>query len=89
MPKERIEVLGGGKMAVIDDFREVSLAANGKIKKYKAVGKGHHAEVEAFVDAVRRGQESPISWLDMRAVSLASICAVHSIREGMPIALPQ
>lgn len=89
MPKERIEVLGGGKMAVIDDFREVSLASNGKIKKYKTVGKGHDAEVKVFVDAVRRGQEPPISWLDMRAVSLASICAVHSIREGIPIALPQ
>ena len=40
VPKERIEVLGGGKMAIIDDFREVLIASNGKIKKQKTSGKG-------------------------------------------------
>ncbi len=29
-PKERIEVIGGGRVAVIDDFRRVTLVAGGK-----------------------------------------------------------
>lgn len=84
MPKERIEALGGGKMAVIDDFREVTLASGGKVRKYKTSGKGHVEEVKAFVDTLRSGENPPIEWKDLRSVSLASILAVQSIREGIP-----
>ncbi|MGI9458902.1 MAG: bi-domain-containing oxidoreductase, partial [Pirellulales bacterium] len=83
IPKERIEVLGGGRMAVIDDFREVSLASGGKLKKHKLVGKGHLEEVEAFLDAVRLGKPSPIHWIEMKSVTIATILAVRSLREGI------
>lgn len=84
MSKERIEVLGGGRMAIIDDFREVLLASNGKIKKQKTSGKGHQEEVQAFINAVRLNENAPIRWEELRAVSLASILAVRSLREGIP-----
>ncbi len=88
MPKERFEVLGGGRMAVIDDFREVELSAGGKIEKHKLVGKGHAEEVQAFLKAIREGGEAPISWPELRAVSLASILAVRSMREGVAFVVP-
>lgn len=89
MPKERIEVLGGGRMAVIDDYREVQLAAGGKVEKLKLTsGKGHKEEVVAFIDSIKRGGTAPISWSELRSVSLASILAVRSLREGMPIFVP-
>lgn len=88
MPKERIEVLGGGRMAVIDDFREVQLSAGGKLETHKLAGKGHAEEVRAFVNAVRQGGEPPISWPELRAVSLASILAVRSMREGVAFDVP-
>ena len=88
MPKERIEVLGGGRMAVIDDFRELTLAAGGNIEKTKTSGKGHREEVQAFIKAVKQGGACPITWPQLRSVSLASILAVRSLREGAAIVVP-
>lgn len=88
-PKERVEVFGGGRVAVIDDFRDVTLCSRGKITKQKSRSqdKGHAAEIRQFADALLRGQASPISWTELRSVSLASLLAVRSIREGMPFEL--
>ena len=88
-PKERIELFGGGKIAVIDDFREVVTCANGKIKKTRFSGqnKGHREEIEAFARALVKGEPSPISWEEIYATTLASILAVRSIREGIPFDL--
>ncbi|MGO8820643.1 MAG: bi-domain-containing oxidoreductase [Desulfomonilaceae bacterium] len=84
-PKERVEMLGGGAVAVIDDFREVILCRNGKMQrhKYRGQDKGHAAEVEAFSRATTNAGDWPISWDDIRTVSIASILAMRSIREGV------
>jgi predicted dehydrogenase len=85
-PKERVEVLGGGQLAVIEDFREVITSKGGKIKKIRGwqQDKGHRAEVAEFARVLAEGGTSPIPWEELRAVSLASILAVRSIREGVP-----
>jgi predicted dehydrogenase len=87
--KERVEVLGGGRLAVIDDFREVITSTGGKRKKQRAWSqdKGHRAEVAEFTRVVAAGGENPIPWEELRAVSLAAILAVQSIREGVPFAI--
>ena len=87
MPKERIEVVGGGRMAVIDDFRVVQLAANGKIRKTRVAGKGHVEELAAFARTLKSGEGWPISWEDQLAVSTAAILAVRSLREGSPFVI--
>lgn len=86
-PKERVEVLGGGRLAVIDDFREVITSSGGKAKKARAwqQDKGHREEVAQFARVLAEGGACPISWEELRAVSLASILAVRSIREGIPL----
>ncbi len=86
-PKERVEVLGGGRLAVIDDFREVITSSGGKTKKSRAwqQDKGHREEIQRFAQVLAEGGASPISWEELRAVSLASILAVRSIREGIPL----
>ncbi|HJN09205.1 MAG: bi-domain-containing oxidoreductase [Pirellulaceae bacterium] len=88
-PKERIEVHGGGRTASIDDFRKVETYGGGK-KRTKSfrMDKGHQREVTAFIESIRNGQPSPIAWPDIRAVTLASILAVQSIREGVPFDIP-
>ncbi|MEJ2369177.1 MAG: alcohol dehydrogenase, partial [Acidobacteriota bacterium] len=85
-PKERVEVIGGGRIAVIDDFKNVTTVAGGKTKTYKGgrQDKGHRAELKAFAAALTERDAWPISWKELRAVSLASILAVRSIREGVP-----
>jgi len=85
-PKERVEVIGGGRVAVIDDFKRVTLVKHGKVRRKNLGGqdKGHRAEVVAFAEAIREGSPWPISWAELRAVSIASILAVRSLREGVP-----
>jgi predicted dehydrogenase len=88
-PKERVEVAGGGKIAVIEDFRDVHTCANGKMKRARLgrQDKGHRSEIEAFVNALANGDPSPISWEEIYATTLTSILAVRSIREGIPFDL--
>ena len=85
--KERVEVFGGGKVAVIDDFRSAVGWSSGKRKRlWKGTqDKGHSAELVAFVESIRAGGTAPISWEELRATSLASILAVRSVREGLPM----
>ena len=85
-PKERVEVIGGGRIAVIEDFRRVETSVAGKraTKKFLQQDKGHRAEIEAFSEVLARGGEAPIPWDELRAVSIASILAVRSLREGIP-----
>jgi predicted dehydrogenase len=89
-PKERVEVLGGGQMAVIEDFLEVVFSKNGRLKRKRLwrQDKGHQAEIDAFAQVLTQGGDAPISWEELRAVTLASILAVRSIREGVPLEIP-
>ena len=76
-----------GRVAVIDDFRSVTTCASGRTRTQKLKGqdKGHAAEVAAFAQAVTDGMIAPIPWLELRAVSLASLLAVQSLRDGMAL----
>lgn len=69
--KERVEVLGRGRSAVIVDYREVVL--DGKAEKLGAQDKGHRAAVAAFRAAVLSGDQRRSFGLDAsRAVLRAA-----------------
>ena len=89
-PKERVEVFGGGRVAVIDDFKGVTFCSGGKLKRRRGwrQDKGHFDEIRAFVAAVKEGGPAPIPWEDLRSVSIAAILATRSLREGVPFDLP-
>ncbi len=89
-PKERIEVFGGGQVAVIDDFRKLTTCSKGKTvtRKIPGADKGHAAQIRAFAAAIAGGTHGPISWTDLKAVGLASILAVQSLREGAVFEIP-
>lgn len=81
--KERVEVFGGGKVAVLDDFRSLELVTDGKRSRQRSrlrQDKGHKAEWEAFVKAIQTGGPPPIPYEDMIAVTKTSIAAVKSLR---------
>lgn len=89
-PKERVEMFGGGRLAVIDDFRDVVLCVNGKVTRQRSSqqDKGHGAELDRFAEALTNGSSEPIPWHELRSVTLAAILAERSIREGMPFDVP-
>ncbi len=86
--KERVEILGNGKVFVIDDFRTGLAVRGGSQETIKMTqDKGQANELRALIDAIKTGGENPIPIESSVATSLASIRAVESLRSGMPIAL--
>ncbi len=79
--KERVEVFGGGTVAVLEDFRRLELVRHGQRKTVGArfrQDKGHRAEVESFFDAIRDGLESPIPFADIVSTTLTTLRAAES-----------
>jgi predicted dehydrogenase/threonine dehydrogenase-like Zn-dependent dehydrogenase len=87
-PAERIEVLGGGRTAVIDAWRDVELWRNGRSEHLSAKkDKGHREEFAAFLSVCRNGGPAPIPWNQLYGVTWASLMAMRSLREGCPFNL--
>jgi predicted dehydrogenase len=83
--KERIEVFGGGCVAVLDDFRRLDLVRHGKKKTLRsrlAQDKGHTAEWQVFADSIRNGGPSPIPFGEIAATTLTTIRIAESLRSG-------
>jgi predicted dehydrogenase/threonine dehydrogenase-like Zn-dependent dehydrogenase len=87
LPKERIEIFGGGKSFVIDDFRTASAWQNGRETKTKLreQDKGQKDEVRAVCAMVRDGTPSPIALEDLAATTRATFRVLESLRTGRPV----
>ena len=83
MPKELIEVFGGSKIGVINDFRDGMIYKGGKTIKLKSAGKGHKEEVDAFVNALKTGNDSPISFRSICLTTLTTFKIHDSLYTGM------
>jgi predicted dehydrogenase/threonine dehydrogenase-like Zn-dependent dehydrogenase len=88
-PKERIEIFGGGRVGVIDDFKAVILSKEGRIRthKFSRRDKGHDAEIAAFFSAVRSGGPPPIPYHSLLNVSWAALAIMESLRTGLPVSV--
>lgn len=87
MPKERIEIFGGGKSFVIDDFKAGVEYAGGHEKKIKLreQDKGQRDEVRAVCEVVRDGKPAPISLEDLATTTRATFRILESLRTGLPV----
>ncbi len=87
LAKERIEIFGGGKSFVIDDFRSSSAFQNGRESKTKlrAQDKGQKDEVRAVCEVVRNGGPAPIALDDLAATTRATFRVLESLRTGLPV----
>ena len=87
LPKERIEIFGGGKSFVIDDFRTGSGWHNGRETrtKLRAQDKGQKDEVRAVCAMVRDGGPAPIALDDLATTTRATLCVLESLRTGLPV----
>lgn len=81
-PKERIEILGGGHTAVIDDFRSATL--DGAVVWSGAQDKGHGAQLAAFAAAVAAGGD-PAAAASALATTRAVLAALASATCGLPV----
>ena len=83
MPKELIEVFSGSKIGVINDFRDGLIYKNGKAVKLKSSGKGHKEEVAAFLNALKSGNGSPISFRSICLTTLTTFKIHDSLHTGL------
>jgi predicted dehydrogenase len=85
-PVERLEVFGGGRTATVEEWDHIELWRDNQVERMRGKDKGHAGELVAFVEACRRGGEWPIPWEHLYGVTWASLMAVLSLREGLPMA---
>lgn len=87
MPKEYVEAYGGGKCAIMDSFKRLTLFnRRGRRSKSYRGDKGHAAEMKAIVDAVRAGI-APIGMESLIATSRASFAILDSLRDRKTVAV--
>ena len=87
LPKERIEIFGGGKSFVIDDFRSSTSYQNGRKKttKLREQDKGQREEIRASCAMILEGKPEPISLKDLATTTRATFRIKESLRTGLPI----
>lgn len=88
--KERLEVFGGGSVAVLEDFRRLELVRAGKKRVFRSLlrqDKGHRGEWEAFATAIQTGAEAPIPFREIVSTMLATFALEHSRCLGQPVAV--
>jgi predicted dehydrogenase/threonine dehydrogenase-like Zn-dependent dehydrogenase len=86
--KERVEVFGGGAVAILEDFRRLELIRNGRKQTTRArwrQDKGHQAEMQAFVDALLGKTPAPISFEQIVGSTLATLRLQNSCQSGQPL----
>ena len=84
-PKETFEVVCGGRVARLDNFKKTTLWSGRRPKtsrSMRAPDKGQRAELDAFFEAVRTGGPMPISLASLVATTRATIAAELSLTSG-------
>ena len=89
VPKEYVEVFGGGRTAQLDNFRRLSMFRDNRRRRQRLFNqaKGHAEEMAAFVKAVQGGGAMPIDLPSIVAVTVATFLIPRSLEQGMPLSI--
>lgn len=87
--KERIEVFGAGRSALLDDFVHLELWRNGQRRRSRSFrqDKGFSAEVGAFIAALKQSGPMPIDWSSQVITTRTTFAIEESLRTGHPVTL--
>lgn len=83
LSKERVEIFGGGKIGIINDFRSGEILSD-QHKTLKLEGKGHKQEVSLFLEAIKDGKKYPISFESIYFTTKATFKILDSLYTGLP-----
>ena len=88
LPRERIEVFSGKSVCVIDNFKALFFAKDGKAKKKGSfnIDRGYAGEFKSFFEAVRTGNE-PVDMAEYINTTLTTFAIIESLRSGIPVAI--
>jgi len=88
--KERLEVLGGGSVAVLEDFRRLELVRHGRKQTVRSrwrQDKGHRAEWAAFAASIQQGRDGAIPFEEIVCSTLATLRIHESVATGKRLAV--
>jgi predicted dehydrogenase/threonine dehydrogenase-like Zn-dependent dehydrogenase len=87
VPKEYIEVFGGGRTAQLDNFRTLSMFRDNRRRRHRLLNqaKGHAEEMAAFTAALRSGGPMPIDLASLIAVTETTFLIRQSLDQGAPV----
>lgn len=81
LPKEHLEVFGGGLTAIVDDFKTMKIyGSKSGSHKLSKQDKGHAAEVSAFAEAVKTGAPFPITVQEVLHATIATFALLESVQ---------
>ena len=86
-PKETMDITGGGRSALLDNFKTATVWSSRGKATTKARGgqdKGQRTEMEQFVEAVRTSGPMPIGIESLLATTRATIAVGESLVSGKP-----
>jgi predicted dehydrogenase len=86
-PRERLTVLGKGRVAILDDFAKLTLHGHKVEKQGSGLRKsmGHKEELLQFVRAVQGQPNDLLTWDDASLATTCMFAAQESIRLGVEI----
>lgn len=79
LSKEYLEVFSGGIVVVLDDYKELRLIGKSEKITKGAQDKGHNNEVVAYINAIKNGGSTPISFQEQYISMLATFKCLESI----------
>ena len=84
LPKERLEVFGGGRSGILDDFRGLSCFTGKRVRRKRrwTQNKGQREMVDAFIKGLLESGGSVIPFEDINAVTRTCLLAVESLSCG-------
>ena len=92
MGKERLEVFGGGRSAILDNYKRLVIWSGGKRRRSRSrlsVDKGFDREVAVFLDACVGGSTMPITIAELVNTTEATFAIERSLAEGRSITLEE
>ena len=86
-PKERVEVYGGGRVGILDNFRKLELIGKKKekIRAYLKPDKGYIGEWNAFIHSIKNNGPLPIAFEQLVSTTLVTFKIMESIRTDKKI----
>jgi len=87
--RERLEVLGAGLAATLEDYRRLTLVRGGRVRhiRRREAARGHEEELRTWIAAVRGEEPPPVTVSAYAANTLCCVAALDSVRTGRPIAV--
>jgi polar amino acid transport system substrate-binding protein len=87
VPKEYLEVFGGQRTAILNNYRSLSLHSGNRRRRHRLFNqaKGHKEEIAAFVNALETGAPMPIDFETLVAVTQTTFLVHQSLNTGGPV----